>query len=151
TAPWANANITFDTRVANVIPGFGTIAGFEQISLATGKGNDKITSGGRIDAIITGAGNDIVAPGTPPLGWVSFDFVAGMEGIDTLKAYCPRETVDTFFYAGAVGDWVIGASFNQLYIKATGMERVDFQGGGGDDTFDITGASGGSINGYGLS
>lgn len=150
-APWSTANITYDTQVGNAIPGFGTIGGFEQLSLATGSGNDHITAGRFIDNISTGAGNDLIDPATHPRGWVAFDFVSGGPGRDTLRAASPADRQDIYFYAGAVGDWKIGSSGNLLYIVATGMERVDFQGGGGDDTFDITGALGGSVNGYAFS
>lgn len=150
-APWASANIAYDISIGNAIPGFGTIGGFEQLTLSTGSGNDRIVSGRSVDTIITGAGNDTIDPGTHPLGAIAFDSVSGGLGTDTLKASSPAEQLDILFYAGAVGDWTVGSTAYRLYIVASGMERVDFQGGGGDDTFDITGASGGSINGYGFS
>jgi Ca2+-binding RTX toxin-like protein len=146
-APWTTANITYDTTVGNTIPGFGTIGGFEQISLKTGSGNDSIAAGRFIDSISTGAGNDIVDPGKHPPGFIAFDFVDGGPGRDTLRAYAPLDQADTYFYAGAIGDWSIGSSPSQLFIKAVGMERVDFHGGRGADTFDITGATGGAVNG----
>ncbi|CAN5514629.1 hypothetical protein BH10PSE7_BH10PSE7_01070 [soil metagenome] len=150
-APWFSANITYDTKGGNLIPGFGTIGGFEQLSLATGTGNDEIIAGRFIDNISTGAGNDLIDPGNHPLGFVAFDVATGGTGRDTLRAHSPGDRQDILFYAGAVGDWKIGSSTNLLYIVANGMERVDFLGGGGDDTFDITGAVGGSVNGYAFS
>ena len=139
------------TRVDNGPGAVTNIVGFEDIYLLTGSGDDIITGGAMPDEVYTGAGNDTVNLKTKPVGWVDVDDVDGQAGIDTLVAQAAEETTDMLFYAGKAGPWKVTSVSDRYHVSALNMERVNFLGGRGDDTFDITGAKGGIIQGYGRS
>ncbi len=128
----SNMFYTVASGINEILPGVRSIENFDRINLTTGSGNDRVSTRGFGDTIITGAGNDSIDAGWRVTG--ETDAVDAGIGIDTLAVFARTETDGVnVFQTGGTGFAVRSVS-EKYFVDAAGVEVLHFTGGHGNDT-----------------
>lgn len=144
------ATVTNYFYSSNTIDGGGgndTIVGNPNLAFQTllgGDGNDNITGGNGSDSIDGGAGNDVIKGGTGD------DFITAGTGADTIDGGAGQDilyidnSTDTanikVVYTTTTNGSIVGGSNHGTTFK--NIEKIDFRAGSGNDTIDISAATG---------
>ncbi|MGA0530428.1 hypothetical protein [Hansschlegelia sp. KR7-227] len=108
--------------------GVETIQRIEAISIATGRGDDRIVGGREADVIASGGGDDTLDAGMRRSGDAG-DALDGGAGFDTLVIYAAQENasgVELTF--GGNGAFALRSASGRYALDAVHMEAVDFSG-----------------------
>jgi len=127
----SDMSYTVASGIGEILPGVLSVENFERINLTTGSGNDRVSTRGFGDTIITGAGNDRI-----DAGWRIFgesDFVDAGLGNDTLVVFTRSETAGVLVFQSGAGFSVRSVS-EKYYVDAASVEVLEFTGGHGNDT-----------------
>ncbi len=116
TAVTAAALGTIDASASTADVTVGAIS--KASSITGGSGNDSFTGGANADTVVGGAGNDTID------GSGGADSILGGDGADSITG-------------GAGNDFVDGGAGNDIFNDAA-ANTDNFQGGDGDDTFQVT-------------